>query len=109
MQTLPANTTRRAFFRQAAAWSAPLLLRTWTPGSSVCAWAASPTGAAHEALYKDWLARWERNILGGARNRYCDREMGEEIGWLVSPFLNGFFYGGLATTPGYCARHSPFP
>ena len=46
---------------------------------------------------KDWLARWEKNILGDARNRYCDREMGEEIGWLVSPFLNGFYYGYLAT------------
>ena len=49
------------------------------------------------ALRKDWLARWEKNILNDARNRYCDREMGEEIGWLVSPFLNGFYYGYLAT------------
>ena len=31
------------------------------------------------------------------RNRYCDKEMGEEIGWLVSPFLSGFHYGCLAT------------
>ncbi|MGQ9699186.1 MAG: hypothetical protein ACUVRO_14475, partial [Armatimonadota bacterium] len=40
---------------------------------------------------------WEGYILGSARNRYCDREMGEELGWLVSPFLNGFYYGYLAT------------
>jgi hypothetical protein len=53
--------------------------------------------AASPSLRKDWLARWERNILGDARNRYCDREMGEEIGWLVSPFLSGFHYGYLAT------------
>ena len=46
---------------------------------------------------KDWLTRWEANILGDARNRYCDKEMGEELGWLVSPFLNGFYYGYLAT------------
>jgi hypothetical protein len=46
---------------------------------------------------QDWLARWEKNILGGARRRYCDREMGEEIGWLMSPFLNGFYYGYRAT------------
>ena len=46
---------------------------------------------------RDWLARWEKNILGRARNRYCDKEMGEELGWLVSPFLNGFYYGYLAT------------
>jgi hypothetical protein len=44
------------------------------------------------ALAMDWLARWEKNILGDARNRYCDREMGEEIGWRVSPFLNGFYF-----------------
>jgi hypothetical protein len=50
----------------------------------------SPTGI-------DWLARWEMNITGDARNRYCDKEMGEELGWLVSPFLDGFYYGYLAT------------
>ena len=50
----------------------------------------TPTG-------KDWLARWENHIIGNARNRYCDKEMGEELGWLVSPFLNGFYYGYLAT------------
>jgi hypothetical protein len=49
------------------------------------------------ALAKDWLARWEKYILDDARNRYCDRETGEEIGWLISPFLNGFYYGYKAT------------
>ncbi|MDB5289429.1 MAG: hypothetical protein JWL69_670 [Phycisphaerales bacterium] len=49
------------------------------------------------ALAKDWLARWEKRILGEAGNRACDREMGEELGWLVSPILNGFYYGYLAT------------
>jgi hypothetical protein len=52
---------------------------------------------AAQAGTKDWLTRWEQNILGDSRNRYCDKEMGEEIGWLVSPFLNGFYYGYLAT------------
>lgn len=47
-----------------------------------------PQGAASTA---DWLARWEKNILGDTRSRYCDREMGEELGWLVSPFLSGFY------------------
>jgi hypothetical protein len=46
---------------------------------------------------RDWLARWEKNITGDLRHRYCDKEMGEELGWLVSPFLNGFYYGYLAT------------
>jgi hypothetical protein len=45
----------------------------------------------------DWLARWEKNILAESRTRYCDTEIGEELGWLVSPFLNGFYYGYLAT------------
>jgi hypothetical protein len=50
------------------------------------------------ALAKEWMERWKQNILGEiGRDRYCDREMGEEIGWLVSPFLNGFYYGYMAT------------
>jgi len=53
---------------------------------------------AHDALAKDWLARWQQNITRDMGNRYCDRETGEELGWLVSPFLNGFYYGYLATS-----------
>jgi hypothetical protein len=58
---------------------------------------AKPPAKLDPALAKDWLARWETNILGDERNRYCDHELGEEIGWLISPFLNGFFYGYQAT------------
>ena len=98
MQTIPASATRRQFFRRAVAMSPALLPSTWTLGIAVCeAWAATPASAARQALRKDWLARWERNIVQDARNRYCDREVGEEIGWLISPFLNGFYYGYLAT------------
>ena len=65
--------------------------------------AAQAAARMDDALARDWLARWEKNITGDARNRYCDREMGEEIGWLVSPFLNGFYYGLLATgDPKWC-------
>ena len=53
--------------------------------------------ALDAAFVKDWLTRWEKNILGDERNRYCDRELGEEIGWLVSLFLNGSYYGYQAT------------
>lgn len=49
------------------------------------------------AKFADWRTRWERSIVKNAQTRYCDTEMGEEIGWLVSPFLNGFYYGYLAT------------
>ena len=45
----------------------------------------------------DWQQRWERNIMADARNRYCDKELGEEIGWLMTPFLDGFYYGYMAT------------
>ncbi len=57
----------------------------------------SSTSFKDSATGKDWLARWEKNISGDSRNRYCDKETGEELGWLVSPFLNGFYYGYLAT------------
>ena len=50
-----------------------------------------------EAKFKDWLKRWEKGIQGDAKDRYCDKEMGEEIGWLMTPFMNGFFYGYNAT------------
>jgi hypothetical protein len=65
------------------------------PGRNMAAGAAKRN--MDKALAKDWLARWEKNILADSRNRYCDRETGEEIGWLVSPFENGFYYGYLAT------------
>jgi hypothetical protein len=56
-----------------------------------------PMARMDDAKFKDWQARWEKNIVGDARNRYCDKEMGEEIGWLMSPFLDGFYYGYMAT------------
>jgi len=48
-------------------------------------------------LAKDWLNRWDKNITGDMQNRYCDKEMGEELGWLAGPFLSGFYYGYLCT------------
>ncbi len=50
-----------------------------------------------QAKAKDWLARWEKGILQDARGRPCDRELGEELGWIVTPFLEGFHYGYVAT------------
>lgn len=50
------------------------------------------------ASARSWQARWERNIIDDShKNRYCDTELGEELGWLVSPFLEGFYYGYRAT------------
>jgi hypothetical protein len=45
----------------------------------------------------DWMARWQRYIVADSRSRTCDKETGEEIGWLVSPYLDGFCYGYFAT------------
>jgi len=56
-----------------------------------------PPPAALDAFARDWSARWEQKITKAMRSRYCDREMGEELGWLDSPFLNGFYYGYRAT------------
>ncbi|MGA2748015.1 MAG: hypothetical protein ABSG59_04495 [Verrucomicrobiota bacterium] len=76
-------TGRRAFLKRAAA---------------AAAWTALPGALfAADAAPTDWLERWQNHILAEARNRYCDTEMGEELGWLVSPFLNGFYYGWRAT------------
>jgi hypothetical protein len=50
-----------------------------------------------EAKFSNWQARWESNITSDARNRYCDTAMGEDIGWLMAPFLDGFRNGYLTT------------
>jgi hypothetical protein len=49
------------------------------------------------AKAKDWETRWEKNITGESQNRSCDKELGEEIGWLMAPVMNGLYYGYLAT------------
>jgi hypothetical protein len=50
------------------------------------------------AKFRDWLNVWEKSIVSDANgNRYCDKAMGEDIGWLMMPFLDGFYYGYMAT------------
>ncbi len=56
-----------------------------------------PMTPMDDATFESWLARWEKNILNDSRNRYCDKANGEDIGWLMTPFMDGFFYGFLAT------------
>ena len=48
-------------------------------------------------LAADCLKRWRKRILDSAKTRYCDEAAGEDIGWLMSPFLNGFYFGYKAT------------
>ena len=47
--------------------------------------------------FEDWSSRWEKGMILEAPKRYCDTAMGEEIGWLLSPILEGYYYGYLAT------------
>lgn len=90
---------RRQFLKDAtlAATALPWLTRTALGANVPGDQGGTVATQVDPALARDWLARWEKNILSDARNRYCDREMGEEIGWLISPFLNGFYYGYRAT------------
>jgi hypothetical protein len=90
--------SRRKFLKDASAAAGLLSLASGLAGAAAMGKPqekVEPT--MDETRAGEWLRRWEANILQDARNRYCDREMGEEIGWLVSPFLNGFYYGYLAT------------
>lgn len=57
----------------------------------------TPPAFAQTTPPPDWLDRWETNITGAMERRYCDTESGEELGWLVSPFLTGFYHGHRAT------------
>jgi hypothetical protein len=51
-----------------------------------------------EAKRKDWLARWDESITGKAWGyRTCDREVGEGIAWGMTPMMDGFYYGYMAT------------
>ncbi len=67
------------------------------PGRRASAQSSVVDSKAAQALRQDWLRLWEKNILADVHNRYCDRELGEEIGWLISPFENGFLEGYKVT------------
>jgi hypothetical protein len=87
---------RRRFLQQVAiaatTMAAPLSPHLLLAAEESRAAGGKPALVLDAALRKDWLDRWEKNILGDSRNRYCDKETGEELGWMVSPFLNGFYY-----------------
>jgi len=94
----PSYAMNRRKFLKNLSGTALALAAAQAPGRP--AWAASARGAPpwmEPALAQSWLEQWRNNILNDERSRYCDKELGEEIGWLISPFLNGFYYGWLAT------------
>ncbi len=57
----------------------------------------APMVKIDDAKFNDWLTRWQKNIINDARNRYCDKDLGEDIAWHVTPFMDGFYYGYMAT------------
>jgi hypothetical protein len=56
-----------------------------------------PAFTVDPAKREAWQVRWQQNILTEAKARFCDTAMGEEIGWLISPLLDGFYYGFALT------------
>ncbi len=89
---------RREFFQELKALSAISAAWAFTGDSRLGAAEDRASQWIDPATTRDWRARWEKSILErSVKNRYCDTEMAEELGWLVSPFLDGFYYGYLAT------------
>ena len=50
------------------------------------------------AKQKDWLARWDKEICSDTKAfRECDRVVGEDIAFVMTPAMDGFYYGYMAT------------
>ena len=89
---------RREFFQELKTLSAVSAAWAFTGDSWLGAAEDRASQWIDPATARDWRARWEKSIFErSVKNRYCDTEMAEELGWLVSPFLDGFYYGYLAT------------
>ncbi len=85
--------TRRDFLRAAplgAAVLSPLLSTTFS--TRLHADETTP-----KTPLADWLPLWKKHILDEAKGRPCDKNVGEELGWVASHILSGFAYGFLAT------------
>jgi hypothetical protein len=90
---------RRSFSRHLMAGAATLGWMPFVPKEQLLGAESSPQSTAFKDsdTGRQWLRDWETHILSSEKDRYCDKELGEELGWLVSPFLNGFHYGYLTT------------
>ena len=69
----------------------------WLAGSCLATPAGYTLTPMDPNTYRNWVSRWQSSIVGDERNRYCDSAMGEDVAWLMQPFLNGFYYGYEAT------------
>ncbi len=50
------------------------------------------------AKQKDWLARWGKEVVSDTRAfRECDRDTGEGIAFGMTPAMDSFYYGYMAT------------
>jgi hypothetical protein len=50
------------------------------------------------AKQKDWLARWDKEIISDTKAfRECDHDVGEDIAFGMTPAMDGFYYGYMAT------------
>lgn len=66
--------------------------------AQVAARAEAQTNEPNRARFADWYTRWKQYIDHDSRaNRFCDKETGEQIGWLISPYLSAFYYGYVAS------------
>jgi len=90
------HSSRRSFLKSSIAATIVPFLHPIAVGATGVP-ASRPAIDVDPRLARQWLSLWEPYIRSEARDRACDREMGEELGWLVSPFLSGFYYGYLAT------------
>ena len=51
-----------------------------------------------EAKQKEWLTRWDNEISGESKGyRTCERAVGEDIAWTMTPIMDGYYYGYMAT------------
>jgi len=89
---------RRQFFQELKTLSAVSAAWAFTGGFRLGAAEDRASQWIDPTTARDWRARWEKSVLErSVKNRYCATEMAEELGWEVSPFLDGFYYGYLAT------------
>jgi hypothetical protein len=81
----------------AAVLAAAALCQAQTPAAPIApAPPARTFTRMDDARSKDWLSRWEKNMAGQVKDRYCDKALGEDIG-TAGFVMNGFTYGYMAT------------
>lgn len=47
--------------------------------------------------FSGWFSEWERNVESTEKNSYCNKETGEEIGWILSHELWAYYWAYAAS------------